>query len=111
MVRSVPDVILEVFELPAAAAMLREVLDGLPMLPSMREAAAQLAIGARFIVVSTLDGGRVWRPADEREVCAILTDARGRAVPGAQVRVRQAVEPATGEILSAWIERLGAMVQ
>jgi hypothetical protein len=106
-----PEVILEIFELPAAAEMLREALDGLPMPPNMRQEADQLADGARFIVLSTLDGGRVWRPADERQVCTLLTDAQARAPAGTRVRVRQAVEHATGEILGAFIERLGAMVQ
>lgn len=102
---------LGVFELPGAADALRRVFDSLPWPDPMRAAAEGLIEGARFVVVSSLDWGRVWRPADEREVCILLNDACTRAGADGRIEITKAVEPETRAYLDAWIERLDASVQ
>lgn len=106
-----PNVTLGVFELPGAAASLRRVFDALPWPDPMRAAADTMIEGARFVVVSSLDCGRVWRPADEREICILLSDACSRAGRDGQVEITKAVEPETLAYLDAWIERLGSQIQ
>ena len=111
MTKAAAHVLLGVFELPGAAEILRGVLDAIGMGPPLRAATDRLIVGARFIVVSSLDGGRVWRPADERALCILLGALCVRAGRDGDVKIESAVDAETRPLLQGWIERLKAPLQ
>ena len=67
------------------------MLDALGMAPALRAAVDGLITGARFVVVSSLDCGRVWWPADERELCVLLGDLCARTGRDGHVDIESCV--------------------
>ena len=111
MTKAAAHVLLGVFELPGSAEILCGVLDVLDMARPIRAAIDRLIVGARFVVVSSLDCGRVWRPADERELCVLLGDLCARVGRDGHVKIESAVDAETRPLIQGWLERLKAPLQ